>query len=281
MATHYDDPYGAYQRLSERRKRHFLDQLEGLTAIPKDGGFKQLAELPDRDKFIARRAADAGFPPDESKLQKYPDFSLTHGQAAWVLWKWIAEEAEEHDWSESPPEWFFGYLKYLRRAGIPFADGEMEGGTGNFVSYQYHHLMEMAMALLLKWHGVANKDVAGFIVSLRYQLRILFAQAYVERFTGKGSPVSISRQIGDEEERTEIEGVFLDLGITYHREKGFEYNTDDDGNLKLLSPWELINHITDESTNGDGYLGIICLSAIAMVLVDYAEKAPEFKRGPR
>ena len=144
-----------------------------------------------------------------ARLPKALIFSLTHGQAAWVLWHAFSYQGS------GPNQTFDAYLKYLRRNGVPFGAAELGRGAGHNVAYGYEHLMEVAFALALKAQGILKTDVVKLLAELRPELRPLYVDAWRERQTGRGKPVEV-RVEGTPP--FQASGLWLDLqSLVLHR----------------------------------------------------------------
>ena len=193
----------------------------------------------------------------------FPNFNLSHGQAVFVL---------QHlfDGNASSGSAFNSYIKYLRRAGIPFDANELGVGAGTNVVYAYEHLMELSVALFLKSQAILPKDVVQLLANLRDELRPIYQLAWTERDTGLGAPIWVRT---GKSKKFRLKGVYLDLQLRYT-----------EGNfLTTLGPSAL---------GPAGYIGAvgtqhrrqyfrdpIPLSELAEDVVRLAEAAPEIKRG--
>ena len=193
----------------------------------------------------------------------FPNFNLSHGQAVFVL---------QHlfDGNASSGSAFNSYIKYLRRAGIPFDADELGVGAGTNVVYAYEHLMELSVALFLKSQAILPKDVVQLLANLRDELRPIYQLAWTERDTGLGAPIWVRT---GKSKKFRLKGVYLDLQLRYT-----------EGNfLTTLGPSAL---------GPAGYIGAvgtqhrrqyfrdpIPLSELAEDVVRLAEAAPEIKRG--
>ena len=130
-----------------------------------------------------------------------PIFAITHGQAVWVLSNMGFRTGD----SASA---FNSYIKYLRRAGLPFAKEELGVGAGHNVVYRYDHLMELAVALALRAQAILPSDITQILADLRTKLRPIYRRAYIERESGLGAPCTI--RFGGKR-KSRVAGVYLDL----------------------------------------------------------------------
>ena len=126
--------------------------------------------------------------------------ALGHGQARSVL------AALRLGWTADEPR-FDTWLKALRRAGVPFDEAELGVGTGRLLSYRFVHLMELALALLLKSTGLLDGHTVDLLRAHRPRLRKLYAEAWQERASGRGEPLLLQAP-GFE---LRLQGLYLDL----------------------------------------------------------------------
>src|SRR5215203_802663 len=107
--------------------------------------------------------------------------ALSHGQVRWVLTHLGLRAGD----SEAQ---FDAWLKYVRRVGVPFYPNELGRGAGVNVTYRFHHVMELALALALRTQGILPRDLLGLLAQQRHVLRPLYHQAYREHDRGLGAP---------------------------------------------------------------------------------------------
>ena len=86
---------------------------------------------------------------------------------------------------------FNALLKSLRWAGVPFSPDEVGGGTGHNVTYQFSHLMELALALAFRTQGILPRYFVSLIANNREKLRHFFQRAYLERESGLGARLGL------------------------------------------------------------------------------------------
>jgi len=191
--------------------------------------------------------------------------SLSHGQARWVL-------QHVFDFGEYSDATLDSYLKFLRRNGVPFAQGETPGGPGVNVEYRYEHVMELAVALALRRQSVLKKDTVALLVQLRDKLRPLYRRAWLERESGLGQRVKVNIEGANE---IPVYGLWLYLGLRYS--EGQVLTTT---GPKLLGPAEAITEFC--RVNLQRYFrDPIRISDIAAEVVELAAAAPEIRRGRR
>ncbi len=199
------------------------------------------------------------------RLPKALNFSLTHGQAVWVLWHAFFYQGS------GPDQTFDAYLKYLRRNGVPFGAAELGRGAGHNVAYGYEHLMEVAFALELKAQGILKTDVVKLLADLRPELRPLYLDAWLERETGRGKPVEV-RVKGTKP--FQASGLWLDLQLMYYTE-GEPLLM---GTPGLLSPRDaLVSFATHNRQRA--FRNPVQISDLAAEIVRLAPHAPEIRRG--
>ncbi len=195
--------------------------------------------------------------------QEILDIDLSHGQAKWVLWHTLAGERE----LETA---FDAYLKFLRREGMPFSASELGRGSGHNVRYNYFHLMELAVALVLRQQAIPRSDIKRLLTTRRKQLLPIYELAYLEHDTGAGKPVRF--QI-EGERQLRFSGVFLDLGLHH-----FAPGRISSGHPKLLGPAATIRTFTTRNLLRE-FRPPIPLSEIATDIIRLAPEAPEYRRG--
>jgi len=194
---------------------------------------------------------------------KLDSIALSHGQARWLF----AEGLHLSDTSDSS---FDSYLKFLRRGGVPFDQGETPGGPGVNVVYRYHHLMEVVLALTLHRQAILKGDVVRFLVDMREELRPLFRRAWLERISGLGARVPVKVGTG---KSFKASGVWLDLGL--HYVPGGPLTTT---GPELLGPKEAIKFVCTHHRQ-QHYRDPIRISDYANDVVRLASEVPEVRRG--
>ena len=189
--------------------------------------------------------------------------NLSHGQVRWVL-RHLFELGEDSDAT------FDSYLKFLRRHGVPFAQGETPGGPGVNVVYDYEHIMELAVALALRRQAILKKDTVRLLVQLRDDLRPFYRRAWLERDRGLGERVTV-KVAG--EKQFSVSGLWLDLGLSYS--EGQVLTTT---GPSLLGPAGAIGKFCTINWQRH-FRDPIRISDHAVAVVDLAAAAPEFRRG--
>lgn len=198
-------------------------------------------------------------------IDSVPKIAVTHGQAVWALWHLF-------DGASMPDQAFNSYVKYLRRAGIPFDSRELGVGAGTNVVYVYEHLMDLAVALFLKSQAILRKDVVEVLAHHRDELRSVYRLAWTERETELGKPVWVRIGVKD---KFRLRGVYLDLGLRYV-EEGLLTTT----GPKALGPAAYIRAAGTQHRR-QYFRDPIPLSELAIDIVKLAKAAPEIKRGRR
>jgi len=197
-----------------------------------------------------------------NKLPRKLNFELSHGQAVWVLWHLF-------DGGPISPA-FENYVKYLRRRGIPFGPDEIGKGRGVHVQYRYEHVMELALALVLRTQGVLKEDAVKLLSGVRGELRPLFVKAWKLRESKIGEPIEV---VIDGEKR-QIHGLWLDLHLHY-----VNWNLMGLGPIKLLGPTQAAETMLAKGRQLM-FRDPIRISDIAEKVANLAPKVPEIKRGP-
>jgi hypothetical protein len=190
--------------------------------------------------------------------------ALSHGQTRWLM--------NCLDLSDGDEGAFNSYMKFLRRNGVPFSKGETPGGPGTNVSYDYYHLMELALALTLHRQAILKRDVVGLLVSMRKELRPLFQRAWLESDRDHGERVPVKIGTGN---TFKASGLWLDLGLNYS-EVGYLSTTEP----KLLNAEEAIRLFC--TLNRQSYFrDPIRISDLAKRVVELVPDAPKLRRGPK
>ena len=138
--------------------------------------------------------------------------ALSHGQVRRVL----AQLGLRIGDSEAQ---FDAWLKYVRRKGVPFYPNELGRGAGVNVTYRFHHVMELAVALALRTQGILPLDLLTLLMRQRPVLRPLYHQAYSEHDRGLGATLTLRFEgTADQQPAGEpmwVQGTFLDLQLDY------------------------------------------------------------------
>jgi hypothetical protein len=195
----------------------------------------------------------------------FQQFALSHGQVRWVLGELGLRVGD----SEAQ---FDAWLKYVRRMGVPFYPDELGRGAGVNVTYRFHHVMELAVALALRTQGILPLHLLRLLVEERKALRPLYYEAYRQRDRGLGAKVTV-RFDDDDANPSFVGGAFLDLHLDY-RHGGVLTG----GNPQLLSAREAVLRFMRPG-NLMYPRPPLPLSRIAFDIVRLADGAPELRRG--
>jgi hypothetical protein len=203
--------------------------------------------------------------------------ALSHGQVRRVL----AQLGLRSGDSEAQ---FDAWLKYVRRQGVPFYPNELGRGAGVNVTYRFHHVMELAVALALRTQGILPLDLLTLLMRQRPVLRPLYHQAYREHDRGLGATLTLRCEDGTADQLPPagapagepmcVQGTFLDLQLDYL----------EGGTLtrlappRLLGPREAIGRFTYRHSLHYPRPPLP-LSRIACDIVRLAKEAPELRRG--
>lgn len=196
---------------------------------------------------------------------------LSHGQARWVLWNSFRASLGE------PSASFDAYLKMIRRHGLPFNDDERAGQPGVNAVYRFVHVMELAIALMLRRH-LKPAEMPHVLGRYRDDLRPLYEAAWLERKSGRGKPIAVTV---DGRKKVTLSGLWLDID-TY---------VDDDSalgrsfvgpqrGLKLLGPADYLRFISVPHYNLSR-VPPLRIDDVAERIMDLAAQAPEIRRGPK
>src|SRR5262252_8014241 len=140
-----------------------------------------------------------------SSPSNLPVIALSHGQTLWVLSQMGFRTGDS-------PTAFNSYVMGLRRAGLPFDEGELGRGAGHNVTYRYEHLMELTVALALRAQAILPRDIVSLLAQHRDRLRQIYRRAWTERDSGLGGPVPV--RVGKQEPFL-LPGIYLDLRVAY------------------------------------------------------------------
>jgi hypothetical protein len=200
------------------------------------------------------------YPPMERSMvdDAIPELRLAHAQALWIL-------ARLGFRSGGSFLTFHGYVKSVRRYGVPFSPEELVGGRPNNYEYRYEHLIELAVALSFRLHRVLPWDVVNVLVKHRLELRSIYRRAYVERETGAGQPICVTISGG---ERFYAKGLFLDLNFSYVDDRLVSVS-----GPRALTPAEAL-HAYLSQRPGSQIRPPIALSEIASELIELTRDIP-------
>jgi len=194
-----------------------------------------------------------------------PALALSHGQARWLLRRLRC------GWRPAEPQ-LDAWLKFLRRAGLPFTPEELGVGTGRNLTYRYPQLMELALALVLKGSGLLDGELVRLIQASRDELREQFEQAWLQRAGYQGQPITVTTP--GEPHSLRVAGLFLQL---WSEVAGVEAGVVLWQPL-LLDPWQaLVRYATPAPLVH--LRPPLALSALAEDVVHLAEQAPPIRRG--
>lgn len=192
--------------------------------------------------------------------------ALSHGQARWVAVH-LNLRVGDDDLR------FDAYLKALRRAGVPFSKDELGTGAGHNLTYRYDHLMEIAVALYLRFQAMPVRDIISLVTAHRPAVRDLCRQAFVERESGLGAIRRVTFS-GATADWRNISGCYLTFMADYT-----------EGGALLAGPPRLI----DPLAAFDHFLGThdgfypklpVPVSELAARVAKLAPGAPVVRRGP-
>ena len=214
---------------------------------------------------MTKRAPSA---PDKKLCKRLPkalpQIELRHGQAVWVM----TELGFRGSVSEKT---FYEYLKSLRKLGIPFE--HPPGGTTRrgAARYTYCHLMELALALTLRVYHVVPDTLLSGIMHYREALYHYYQRAYLERLSGRGTPIALRTAGGFV---ICVRGTFLDLQVNYSAGHLVSF-----GPPKSLSPLAALAKFAEHEPTARVSLPIN-LSLLAEKVVAAALQAPPTHRDP-
>jgi hypothetical protein len=198
---------------------------------------------------------------------RLPTIELHHGRALWVLAKLGFRGAA----SEST---FKEYIKSLRKLGVPFErEQNIRKRRGALKRYSYHHLMELALVLYLRVYHVVPDSLLVKIIRYRKNLYGHYRQAYVERCTGRGSPIAI--KLKRRGPSITMRGMFLDLQIDFSGGRLTRF-----GPPKSLSPSQAVAAFAERDPAARAFLPLN-LSVLSERVIALSLCAPLIRRGPR
>ena len=190
--------------------------------------------------------------------------ALSHGQVRWVLTH-LGLRA-----GDSEPQ-FDAWLKYVRRVGVPFYPNELGRGAGVNVTYRFHHVMELAVALALRTQGILPRDLLGLLAQQRHVLRPLYHQAYREHDRGLGAPLQL--RFAEAGRGLVVQGTFLDLQLDY-----LEGGVLTLAAPRLLGPEDAVRRFLRQDSLRHPRPPLP-LAQLACDVLRLAEGAPELRRG--
>jgi hypothetical protein len=197
------------------------------------------------------------------QVREAPALNLSHGQALWVL------ENIGFRTGGSPTA-FNAYVMGLRRAGLPFAEGELGRGPGHNVIYRFEHLMELTVALALRAQAILSRDVISVLAHSRPRLRQIYRRAWTERDGGLGAPEWI---VPERQPRFRLQGIYLDLRLMYV-ETGFLLHA----SPVALGPGQYIVRISTKNIL-QHMRDPLPITDMAEKIVELAAGVPEVRRG--
>jgi hypothetical protein len=195
--------------------------------------------------------------------REVPPLNLSHGQALWVLENMGFRTGDT-------PTAFNAYLMGLRRAGLPFAEGELGQGPGHNVTYRFEHLMELTVALALRAQAILPRDVVNVLAQSRPRLRQIYRRAWTDRKSGLGAPEWI---VPGKQPRFQLQGIYLDLRLM-HVETGFFLHA----SPIALGPGQYIGRASTKNIL-QHMRDPLPISDMAEKIVELAAGAPEVRRG--
>jgi hypothetical protein len=140
------------------------------------------------------------------QLSKDPPFlALQHSAAVAVL----ARMGFQGDGSE---ETFKGYVKGLRKLGVPFAPGSHRPRSW-LAHYTYENLMELAVALSLRSYNILPDSLVEHLIARRPALGPLYVEAWRRTAQLRRAQVTFRGREGASHVSA---GPFLDLRIVQH-----------------------------------------------------------------
>jgi len=98
---------------------------------------------------------------------RLPDLHLTHGQLLWAI-----------KLGRDPDRQLKDQVRYLRTLGIPAAAKEQASGPGSRITYDFHDLMEVGLAVTGLNMRFKPKDIAAVLVGQRKGMRAVYEQAW-------------------------------------------------------------------------------------------------------
>jgi hypothetical protein len=203
-------------------------------------------------------------PTHDSLPAALPNIKLHHGEAVWLM----TQLGFRGRTSKST---FNEYVKSLRKLGTPFERGSLGMARHKRANYTYFHLMELALALMLRVYQVIPDTVLTGIIQHRTILYRHYRKAYVERSTGLGSPILIESPDTD---TISLRGVFLDVRINFSGGRLVSSEKP-----KLLSPFQALSMFAVGDHAARAFLPIN-LSFLSERVVTLSLSVPLIRRGP-
>lgn len=136
-----------------------------------------------------------------------PDLAMRHSAAVTVMAK-MGFQGEVSD------ETFRGYIKGLRKLGVPFTLGATRRPGVWLALYNYAHLMELAVALSLRAYNILPDTLVEHLIERREALVPLYVEAW--RQSARRPQERIAYRGRDGVAHVPA-GPYLDLQIVQHR----------------------------------------------------------------
>ena len=163
------------------------------------------------------------------------------------------------------------YIKSLRKLGVPFGTPVSPRGQRQLALYDFHHLMELSLALTLRVYWTLPDAVLQGIVENRQALYQIYDTAYTDAVDGVGASIRITTKVGPP---FTMCGVYLDPQIHYAGGRLLRMGTP-----KIVSPTEALKIYGTDFATSRAHLPIN-VSYLALRIVECAQDVPKVRPGP-
>lgn len=212
--------------------------------------------LASRQNELAHPAS--AWPVAEGKI------ALSHGSVVWVL----SELGFKGGASRAT---FNSYIKSLRKLGIPFFTAELGLRPNQPAVYSYEHIMEISVALAMRFYFAIPDVVLQGLKRWRPRLYPLYRAALSSHAAERDGQILVTAGAT----QFTVHGIFLDPRLEFAGGRLVSF-----GPPKVLSAAEALQRFAT-STIADRASLPIPLTELATKIVELAESAPIIRRGPR
>jgi hypothetical protein len=165
-------------------------------------------------------------------------------------------------------------VRYLRRLGVPFDEGEMGTGRGNRIQYGFDELIELGVAVFGLHRRMRPRELAELLVRERPRLRKLFREVWHEQPEGAlEAPWVKSR------------GRMIPLIASEVLLRMHDRYAEKPGTIEILRPEEMRSGgplaFFAERYSEEEVRIVLPMSRLMLELVAWAREAPETRPGPQ
>lgn len=192
-----------------------------------------------------------------------PDLELSHGQVLWAL----------NDGRE-PDQMLKDQVRYLRQLGIPERSTDAASGSGNRITYGFHDIVELGLALTGLKRRFKPKDIQAVLVGQRDDLRKVIDERWREL------PEDVLTQAWVFDSRQPFTPDHEDLYLRLHDRRSEKWGQLDfvsfDEVTELRKLFEPVERMPDGAV-----LDLLPVTKLMLPWIARALEAPETRTGPR